>query len=744
MTKHFVTLPFPYMNGRLHVGHGYLATILDFNVRFNKIIGNQVFYPFSFHGTGMPIVACANKVKLEINDIDSNINDSKSQLNILSKMGVDRSEFENFQDPYYWVTYFSQKAKEDLTGLNLDINFNSSFYTTSANQYFDKFIKWQFNKLYDKGYLIYDKYPVIYSPKDNQTCADHDRSEGEGIGIKSMKLFIYENFIIPVNENNKNKIIGISLNNQNYVNVKMNDQIYITSKRIYENLKYQQNIEYISDVIYDELANYHGKFFGPIIDKEITFNHDYIKYYEPDGIVISRSGCECVVAIIDQWFIDYSKVDKEYICNYIDNSFKTNEQIIKNNLKKSIMWYDKWPVSRSFGIGTQLLDTEYLIESLSDSTIYMALYTIYEYLINIDVDMIDDNMFDAIFLNQDYTSNKIDQNQIIIMKNNFEKWYPVDIRISGKDLVNNHLTMCLMNHYIIWEGKYMPKKFWVTGHVNIKQFDPIKKNVYSEKMSKSKGNFITINDITTKYDSDVIRCAFASFESGLKDASFDINIFKIIKKKIGKEMEFIKNIITKSMDDNEPTSIEDLIFMNEIIYHSKKCYTNLENGNYKVAFDEIFNYLYQCKEKYIKYFNDGIIPNINNKCIMFYISNYVNCIQIFAPSFANIIKSIINIPKWDIYEYECDMQYIMIKDCITYYGNKIKNKSQSITIYDCNSNNISKKTINIIKKKYNIEYNIVEFWINKDIEVYIINKYFDNFNIIKKPNIEIFKGIVSV
>jgi leucyl-tRNA synthetase len=28
----------------------------------------------------------------------------------------------------------------------------------------------------------------------------------------------------------------------------------------------------------------------------------------------------------------------------------------------------------------------------------------------------------------------------------FEFWYPVDMRVSGKDLVNNHLTFFLFNH----------------------------------------------------------------------------------------------------------------------------------------------------------------------------------------------------------------------------------------------------------------------------------------------------------
>jgi leucyl-tRNA synthetase len=43
---------------------------------------------------------------------------------------------------------------------------------------------------------------------------------------------------------------------------------------------------------------------------------------------------------------------------------------------KALEWLREWGCSRSFGLGTRLpWDDKYLIESLSDSTIYMAYYT---------------------------------------------------------------------------------------------------------------------------------------------------------------------------------------------------------------------------------------------------------------------------------------------------------------------------------------------------------------------------------
>jgi leucyl-tRNA synthetase len=38
------------------------------------------------------------------------------------------------------------------------------------------------------------------------------------------------------------------------------------------------------------------------------------------------------------------------------------------------------------------------------------------------------------------------------MRHEFQFWYPVDLRTSGKDLIPNHLTYYLYNHCAIWDN----------------------------------------------------------------------------------------------------------------------------------------------------------------------------------------------------------------------------------------------------------------------------------------------------
>lgn len=50
----------------------------------------------------------------------------------------------------------------------------------------------------------------------------------------------------------------------------------------------------------------------------------------------------------------------------------------------------------------------------------------------------------------------IEKHILLDAKKEFMYWYPQDIRVSGKDLIFNHLTMSLFIHQAIWQGRYMP------------------------------------------------------------------------------------------------------------------------------------------------------------------------------------------------------------------------------------------------------------------------------------------------
>lgn len=50
-----------------------------------------------------------------------------------------------------------------------------------------------------------------------------------------------------------------------------------------------------------------------------------------------------------------------------------------------------------------------------------------------------------------------------LMRTEFSYWYPVDLRVSGKDLIQNHLTYFLYNHVAIWPTPAREKDGVVPG-----------------------------------------------------------------------------------------------------------------------------------------------------------------------------------------------------------------------------------------------------------------------------------------
>ena len=63
--KFLVTFPYPYMNGKLHLGHAFSLTKAEFAASFQRMKGKKALFPFGFHCTGMPIQAAAYKLKKE-------------------------------------------------------------------------------------------------------------------------------------------------------------------------------------------------------------------------------------------------------------------------------------------------------------------------------------------------------------------------------------------------------------------------------------------------------------------------------------------------------------------------------------------------------------------------------------------------------------------------------------------------------------------------------------------------------
>ncbi|MEK6812544.1 MAG: class I tRNA ligase family protein, partial [Nanoarchaeota archaeon] len=252
-------------------------------------------------------------------------------------------------------------------------------------------------------------------------------------------------------------------------------------------------------------------------------------YYQLSGKVICRCLTPSVVKIVaDQWFIDYGNENWKALTHKCLNQVMLYPEKSRDQFNYVIDWLKPWACTHEEGIGTRLpWDRKWLIESLSDSTIYMAYYTIAHLIKDIPLDTIDDVFFDYLFLDK---GKKPAIQNIEKLKEEFSYWYPVDFRNSGKDLIQNHLVFFLFNHAAIFPEKYWPKSIGVNGWTMVN----------GQKMSKSSGNFITIRDAVKKYSADASRFAMLNGGEDLDDPNFDVGFAEIIREKLFTLLQFAK------------------------------------------------------------------------------------------------------------------------------------------------------------------------------------------------------------
>jgi len=246
-----------------------------------------------------------------------------------------------------------------------------------------------------------------------------------------------------------------------------------------------------------------------IIKRKLLEAGDAISFLELNRKARCRAGGEIIVAkIVDQWFLDYTSPQlKNMLADYIDKKLIVRPEKYKKAFIDSINWLEKRPCARKRGIGTRLpFDEEWIIESLSDSTIYMAFYTIVHKLREKEVspESLKPSFFDYVFLgvgerDKVATETGLTPSFLEELKREFEYWYPVDLRHTSTPHISNHLSFYLIHHAVVFPEKYWPRAISLN--------EPVIRE--GAKMSKSKGNVINLRDIAEKYSADLFRLYIA-------------------------------------------------------------------------------------------------------------------------------------------------------------------------------------------------------------------------------------------
>ncbi|MDG6914355.1 MAG: leucine--tRNA ligase [Nitrososphaerota archaeon] len=179
--KAFVTFPFPYMNGPLHIGHCFTATRVDIYARFKRMQGYNVLFPWAWHWTGESIPGMSYR----LSQGDEGVKRAFMEID-----GVPESEVERFVDPEYLASYYTRVSREAVKDTGFSIDWRREFRTVDPA--FKKFIDWQYQRLRELGYVVQGTHPVVWCPHDQSPTGDHDRMEGEGVSPEEFDLLRFE------------------------------------------------------------------------------------------------------------------------------------------------------------------------------------------------------------------------------------------------------------------------------------------------------------------------------------------------------------------------------------------------------------------------------------------------------------------------------------------------------------------------------------------------------------------------
>jgi leucyl-tRNA synthetase len=291
--------------------------------------------------------------------------------------------------------------------------------------------------------------------------------------------------------------------------------------------------------------------------------------------VVCRCGNRVKVKILhDQWFLKYSDPEwKKQVSNHLSDMALVPPEV-RLEFDRTVDWLKDWACTRRVGLGTRFpWDPAQLIEPLSDSTIYMAYYTIAHKIREINPKLLTPEVFDYIFLGKE-SPDLPERKKMDSMRMEFLYWYPYNYRFSAKDLISNHLTFQLFHHLAIFPKDKLPQGMVVFGMGLLN----------GAKMSSSKGNVFLLEDAVRDFGADTVRMFLMGSAEPWQD--FDWRNELVVSTK--KQIERFFNTVTEFKDAaGEPHDI-DRWLLSRLQAHIERTTEALTNFQTRQALQEAY------------------------------------------------------------------------------------------------------------------------------------------------------------
>ena len=403
--------------------------------------------------------------------------------------------------------------------------------------------------------------------------------------------------------------------------------------------------------------------------------------WELTGKVVCRCTTEAHVKILEnQWFLKFSDPEWKKLARKCVDQMKFYPEEARKQFEEIIEWLEDKACARKSGLGTRLpWDPEWIVETLSDSVIYMAFYTIAKYIneYKIEPHYLKKEVFDYIFWGKgdpEKIANKgISKDLLEKMRKEFDYWYGQDMRASAKELIPNHFTFSIFHHVAVWpdEPKRWPKAYTINGM----------QQMYGQKMSKSKGNYITIQEAIERYSADAMRITLMDSTEGMDDPDWTEQATLAWRSKLDSIYKLVRENYKKGRVE---TKLDDWL-ISRMQQHIKAITDHLENVRTKSAVT-VLHLMLNDIQWYLRRTKPG-------KALDYALEVFVKCLAPFTPFMCEELwqeigkKGFISLAEWPKADREVDEEVLQLEEFVKKLYEDVKEvvkltgKNESLYVY---------------------------------------------------------------
>ena len=272
--------------------------------------------------------------------------------------------------------------------------------------------------------------------------------------------------------------------------------------------------------------------------------------------VVCRCGMRVrVKRIDDQWFIDYGNEKLTERTSEHCRSMNIYPPEFDENIHSTLRWFrERACVRQGNWLGTRFpLDDKWIIEAISDSTLYPLYYLIslYANYGRISPDNMTEEFFDHVVLGKGdvkIISEKTGVTESILneIREDIKYWYPLDINLGGKEHMTVHFPAFLFNHRAILPDHMQPGgiivNWYITGEKN--------------KISKSKGGAQPIPGAIEEFGVDTLRLYYAHIASMFVDVEWSAAGVAMYRQRLDRIMGGVEELLS-SANDGKKNDIDE-------------------------------------------------------------------------------------------------------------------------------------------------------------------------------------------